>query len=82
MFYVHRSSCKMSVTLARFQSNVIFLDRFWNNRKISNFMKIRPVGAELFPAYRRTDGQTDMTKLIFAFLNVSNMPRNTVRVYR
>jgi len=30
-------------------------------------MKIRPVGAELFRAGGRTDGQTDMTKLIVAF---------------
>ena len=32
-------------------------------------MKIRPVGAELFHADGRTDGQTDMTKLIVAFRN-------------
>ena len=30
-------------------------------------MKIRPVGAELFHADRRADGQTDMMKLIVAF---------------
>jgi len=46
---------------------------------ISNFMKIRPVGAELFHANRRMeDGQTGMMELIFAFRNhginlVSNM---------
>ena len=28
-----------------------------------NFMKIRPLGAELFHADRQTDGQTDKTKL-------------------
>jgi len=33
------------------------------NREISNFMKIRQLGAELFHA----DRQTDMTKLIVAF---------------
>ena len=32
-------------------------------------MKIRPVGAELFHADGRTDGRTDMTKLIVAFHN-------------
>ena len=37
-------------------------------------MKIRPVGAE-FDADRRTDGQTDMTKLIFAFRNFANAPK-------
>jgi hypothetical protein len=35
-------------------------------------MKIHPVGAELF----RADGQTDMTKLIVAFCNSSNAPKN------
>jgi hypothetical protein len=30
-------------------------------------MKIRPVGAKLLHAELRTDGRTDMTKLIVAF---------------
>jgi len=37
-------------------------------------MKIRPVGTELFHEYGRTYGQTDMTKLIFAFRNFANAP--------
>ena len=37
-----------------------------------NFIKIRPVGAELFYA----DGQTDMTKLLVAFLSFTNAPQN------
>jgi len=32
-------------------------------------MKIRPVGAKLFHADGRKDGQTDMKKLIVAFRN-------------
>jgi hypothetical protein len=32
-----------------------------------DLMKIHPVGAELFHVNGRTDNQTDMTKLIFAF---------------
>jgi len=39
-------------------------------------MKIRPVGAELFYADRRTDGRTAMTKLIVAFNNFANSPKN------
>ena len=39
-------------------------------------MKIRPVGAELFHAYRRGDGQTDMTKLIVAFRNSAILSNN------
>jgi len=35
-------------------------------------MKIRQVGAELFHADGRTDGHTDMTKLIVALLSFAN----------
>ena len=35
-------------------------------------MKINPVGAELFHA----DGRTDMTKLIVAFCNFANAPKD------
>jgi proteasome assembly chaperone (PAC2) family protein len=45
---------------------------FLKNAQISNFMKIRPVGAELFNA----DRQTDMTKLIVISRNFANAPRN------
>jgi hypothetical protein len=44
-----------------------FSQQFFENTQISNLIKIRPVGAELFNADRGTDGLTDMTKLIFAF---------------
>jgi len=47
---------------------------FRKNSQISNLMKIRPVGAE-FGAVRRTDRQTDMTKLIVAFRNFANAPK-------
>ena len=39
--------------------------------QISSFIKIRPMGAELFHA----DRQTDMTKLIVAFHNSANAPK-------
>ena len=38
-------------------------------------MKIRPQGAELFHA----DGQTHMTKLIVAFHNFANTPKNKLK---
>jgi hypothetical protein len=41
---------------------------------MSNFMKIRIVGAELFHADGRKDG-TGMTKLIVAFRNFENAPK-------
>jgi hypothetical protein len=38
---------------------VILVQRIFKNTQISNFMKIRPVVAELFHTDRRTDGKTD-----------------------
>jgi len=45
--------------------NITLLSTIFRATIKQNFMKIRPVGAELFPC-GRTDGRTDMTKLIFA----------------
>jgi hypothetical protein len=45
---------------------------FEKKPQISNFIKIHPVGAELFHA----DGQKNMTKLTVAFRNFVNMPKN------
>jgi len=39
--------------------------------KYQNFMKIRPMGAELF----RADGRTDMTDVTVAFRNLANAPK-------
>ena len=47
-----------------------------NSNTVSSFIKIRPVGAELFHADGQTDGQTDTSKLIVAFRNVANAPKN------
>jgi hypothetical protein len=40
-------------------------------------MKIRPVGPSYF---MRTDGQTDMTKLIVAFRNFANAPNKEINI--
>ena len=49
----------------------IFSTAFRKNAQISNFMKIRPMGAELF----HVDTRTGMTKLILAInqLNAQNL---------
>ena len=56
-----------------FNENLNLLDRVSKNIQISNFMKIRPVGAELFDA----GGRTDTTKLIVAFRNCANATKKS-----
>jgi hypothetical protein len=53
---------------------------FEKNAQISDFTKIRPVGAELFHAGGRADGRTDMTKLTVAFRSFANVPNNAVQL--
>jgi hypothetical protein len=65
-----------------------FLDKFSKNTQKSKYMKIPPVGADLFHADEsrmdgRTDGRTDrqdrqtnMTQLIAAFRNFAKSPEN------
>jgi hypothetical protein len=67
---VHWSSFEVHFILVRLQWNLNFLDGFSKTPQISNLMKIRPVGAELFHA----DEQRDMTKPNVAFRNSANAP--------
>jgi len=55
-----------------------FLDGFSKNTLIPNYLKILPVGDELFHEESRTDGRTDMTKLIVAFRIFTNAPTNSI----
>jgi hypothetical protein len=59
------SLCKLTFILVRFQRNFNFRDGFPTNAQISDFMNIRPVGAELFHADGRTNGH-DETKSRFS----------------
>ena len=65
-----------------FNKTWILSTDFRKKKKILNFVKIRRMAAELVHADRRTD----MTKLIVAFCNFTNVPKNyfcpRVFVYR
>ena len=52
------SSCKEPVKLVRFFWYLNFLYRLSKNAQLLTFMKIRPMGAEVFHENTRTDGQT------------------------
>ena len=58
--------------MSDFHEVYIFSTYFLKNPQISNFMKIRQVGAELF----HVDRQTDITKLIVAFRRFVKSPEN------
>jgi hypothetical protein len=65
-------SCKVSVILAKFELNSNFLYTFSKKLKYqvsAQFIKWEP------SYFKRTDGETDMTKLIAAFCNSSNAPK-------
>jgi hypothetical protein len=67
---------KCPLLFSDFEETFNFLDIFSKNTQISNFLKIRPMGAELFHADGRTDGHTDMTKPIVAIRNFATAPKN------
>jgi hypothetical protein len=71
---------KCRLLLAGFNEHLNFLDKVSKKPpQIPNFMKICPVGAGFFHTDGRTVRQTDMTKLIVAFLNFANAPTNNLR---
>ena len=67
---VQRYSCKVPVVLVRFQYYLNSLYMFSKSIRISNFMKIRPVAAELFHADGQTDRHDEATR------NFANAPNN------
>jgi len=58
MINQHKPSCKVPFILVRFSSQQNFHDRFSENSQIPNFMKIRPVEAELFQTDRNDEANT------------------------
>jgi len=77
---VQRPPCQVSVIIDIFLSKFNLLERFFKNTEISNFMKIRPVGARLFHADGRTDRQTGKTKLTVPFSNFSKAPKTQLKI--
>ena len=53
-----------------------FSSQIFKYTQIPNFIKIHPVGAELFHTDGRMDGHTDMTKLIATYCNFAKVPKN------
>ena len=55
---------------------------FSKNTQLTNLMKIRRVGVELFSADGRTDGRTEgkteVTKIIVVFRNFANARKNYI----
>jgi hypothetical protein len=58
---------KYPLILSYFNETWFFSGIFSRNPKLSNLIKIRPVGEELLHADSQPDKQAEMTKLIVAF---------------
>ena len=65
---------KCPLFFSDFKENWIFPKDFQKKTQISNFMKIRLVGVEMFHA----DKQTDMTQLVFAFRSTAKGPKKHI----
>ena len=61
---------KYLLFLSNFNKTSIYVFFFRKGNKVPNFMKMRPVGTELFHA----DGQTDLTGVRVASRNFANAP--------
>jgi hypothetical protein len=72
---------KCSLFLSDFNYTWIFLGNFSKNSQISNFMEIRPVGAELFHANEETDSHNEYSlfAILRTHLNTKNCERICVR---
>ena len=78
---LHWSSCTVACYGCQILIKLEFSRQIFEKYSNIKFMTIHPVGAEMFHADGRTDGRTDMTKLIVAFLfcNFAKGPKNVLR---
>jgi hypothetical protein len=76
-YQILQSKIKYPLFLSDFNDIWTFSTDFRKNPHISYFMKLRPVGGELFHTGGRADRRTDTTKLIFALRNFANTPKNS-----
>jgi len=71
-----KSSIRSSVIICEIIVRLLVIVQDNKYTEISNLMKIRQVGAELFHADGRKDRRTGMTKPIIALRNFANAPNN------
>jgi hypothetical protein len=72
---VYWSSCKVPRYSCQILMKLEFLDILSEIIHVPNFMKMRPMGAELFHTDIRTDGLTDI-KLMTVLRHFTNAPKN------
>jgi hypothetical protein len=74
---LHWSSCKVPDVLVRLLWKLNFLDMSSKSTQTSNFMKIRPLGVELFSAERRADRDDKANRRFCSFgLRISTWARS------
>jgi len=66
---LHTSQSVVPTILSDFNQTWIFATRFSKNTQLPNFVKIRPLGNELFRADKRTGRHDDGSSSVFAICN-------------
>jgi len=72
---------KYPLFLSDFNETWNFLDRFPKNTQVSNFIKIRPVGSELFHACGRTDKHDEANSHFSNFAKASKSVKGKGNVH-
>jgi len=75
--FLKRRDLRAPIFLARFESDLNFVDRFSETSQLWNFMKIRSVGTELLFADRQRRGWTFRHYQVVYFRNFAKTPKNS-----